>query len=198
MIMEGTCPSQRPTLKQDGASGAAGIKFAAARSLQMGGATASTTVLNNQKMRIDDADWVLLRVTASSSFDGPFVNPLDSKLDPKSDALRTLNISRNITFSQLRVAHLKDYQGLFHRVSLQLSQASTAENPNTGEACEAIKTTAERVNRFRSEEDPSLVELLFQNGRYLLISSSRPGTQGFSSPEHKSSDELLASTSLQP
>ncbi|KAL6643280.1 hypothetical protein ACP70R_021461 [Stipagrostis hirtigluma subsp. patula] len=114
---------------------------------------------------------------ASSSFNGPFVNPLDSKVDPASAALRTLNKISNVTFSQLRAAHLEDYQSLFHRVSLQLSQALTMERPNIGEAGEAIETTAERINRFRCDQDPSLVELLFQYGRYLLISSSRPGTQ---------------------
>ncbi|KAG6736066.1 hypothetical protein POTOM_061239 [Populus tomentosa] len=38
-------------------------------------------------------------------------------------------------------------------------------------------STAERVKSFKTDEDPSLVELLFQYGRYLLISCSRPGTQ---------------------
>ncbi|KAL6623029.1 hypothetical protein ACP70R_032908 [Stipagrostis hirtigluma subsp. patula] len=176
MIMEGTCPGQRPERHQ-GTNGTPGIKFAAVLSLQMGGTAARTTVLSNEKLRIDDADWVLLLVTASSSFNGPFVNPLDSKVDPASAALRTLNKISNVTFSQLRAAHLEDYQSLFHRVSLQLSQALTMERPNIGEAGEAIETTAERINRFRCDQDPSLVELLFQYGRYLLISSSRPGTQ---------------------
>jgi alpha-L-fucosidase 2 len=143
----------------------------------MGGAAAKSSVLNDQNLRIDNADWVLLLVTAASSFNGPLVNPSDSKLDPESAALRTLNMSRNVTFDQLKAAHLKNYQGLFHRVSLRLSQAPAIEKTSLKEADEAIKTTAERVNSFRSNEDPSLVELLFQYGRYLLISCSRPGTQ---------------------
>ncbi|THG02046.1 hypothetical protein TEA_009442 [Camellia sinensis var. sinensis] len=40
-----------------------------------------------------------------------------------------------------------------------------------------VVSTAERVKSFQTDEDPSLVELLFQYGRYLLISCSRPGTQ---------------------
>ena len=40
-----------------------------------------------------------------------------------------------------------------------------------------IRTSADRVKSFSIDEDPSLVELLFQYGRYLLISCSRPGTQ---------------------
>ncbi|KAK1680596.1 hypothetical protein QYE76_041444 [Lolium multiflorum] len=177
IIMEGTCPVQRHVLQQHEANDATGIGFAAVLSLQMGGAAAKSSVLNDQNLRIDNADWVLLLVTAASSFNGPLVNPSDSKLDPESAALRTLNMSRNVTFDQLKAAHLKNYQGLFHRVSLRLSQAPAIEKTSLKEADEAIKTTAERVNSFRSNEDPSLVELLFQYGRYLLISCSRPGTQ---------------------
>ncbi|XP_062201439.1 alpha-L-fucosidase 2-like [Phragmites australis] len=177
MIMEGTCPERRPTLQKNGTDDATGIKFAAVLSLQMGGAGAKAAVLNGQKLRIDNADWVVLLITASSSFDGPFVSPSDSKVDPVSAALETLKISTNVTFSELEAAHLKDYQGLFHRVTLQLSHSSTFEKRSLKEVGEAMKTTAERVNSFRSDEDPSLVELLFQYGRYLLISCSRPGTQ---------------------
>nr|BAK06893.1 predicted protein [Hordeum vulgare subsp. vulgare] len=175
MIMEGSCPVHR--LHENEASDASGIGFAAVLSLQMSGAAAKVVVLNDQKLRIDNADWVLLRVTAASSFNGPSVNPSDSKLDPESAALRAMNMSRNLTFDQLKASHLKDYQGLFHRVSLRLSQSPAIEKINMKEVGEAIKTTAERVNGFRSDEDSSLVELLFQYGRYLLISCSRPGTQ---------------------
>ncbi|XP_034575714.1 alpha-L-fucosidase 2 isoform X2 [Setaria viridis] len=176
VTMEGSCPKRRPTLDKTGIDNT-GIKFAAALSLQMGGDGAKAAVINGQNLRIDNADWVVLLITASSSFDGPFVSPSDSKVDPVSEALRTLNISRNLTFSQLKAAHLIDFQGLFHRVTLQLSQLSTFGNTSLNGVGEAIKTTAERVSSFKSDEDPSLVELLFQYGRYLLISCSRPGTQ---------------------
>ncbi|KQK16351.1 hypothetical protein BRADI_1g28366v3 [Brachypodium distachyon] len=177
MIMDGTCPGQRHVLQQNETNDATGIKFTAVLSLQMGGAMAKAEVLNDHNLRIDNADWVLLLVTAASSFSGPFINPSNSKIDPESVALRNLNMSRNVTFDQLKAAHLKDYQGLFHRVSLILSHAPAIEKTNLNETGEAIKITAERVNSFRSNEDPSLVELLFQYGRYLLISCSRPGTQ---------------------
>ncbi|XP_048545729.1 alpha-L-fucosidase 2-like [Triticum urartu] len=177
MIMDGTCPVQGHKLQENEANDATGIGFAAVLSLQMSGTAAKVAVLNDQSLRIDNADWVLLRVTAASSFNGPLVNPSDSKLDPESAALKVMNMIRNLTFDQLKAAHLKDYQGLFHRVSLRLSQAAAIEKINMKEVGDAVKTTAERVNGFRSDEDSSLVELLFQYGRYLLISCSRPGTQ---------------------
>lgn len=183
IIMEGICPGQRPTLKKYHGNNATGIKFAAVLGLQMGGNTAKAEVLKDQKLRLDNADWVVFVVAAASSFDGPFVNPLDSKLDPTSLALNTLNLSRNLTFDQLKAAHLDDYQNLFYRVTLQLSRGLNdactlmTEKERPEEIGETIRTSEDRVKSFSSDEDPSLVELLFQYGRYLLISCSRPGTQ---------------------
>lgn len=183
MIMEGICPGQRPAMRENGGDNATGIRFTAALGLQMGGSAAKVTVLNDQKLRLDSADWVVFVVAAASSFDGPLVNPADSKLDPTSLALSTLNHSRNFTFDQLKAAHLDDYQSLFNRVTLQLSRGlndactSVTRKDRPEQVAEDIKTSADRVKSFSSDEDPSLVELLFQYGRYLLISCSRPGTQ---------------------
>ncbi|KAM0872632.1 hypothetical protein ACQ4PT_038596 [Festuca glaucescens] len=74
IIMEGTCPVQRHVLQLHEANDATGIAFAAVLSLQMGGAAAKSVVLNDQNLRIDNADWVLLLVTDASSFNGPLVN----------------------------------------------------------------------------------------------------------------------------
>lgn len=183
MIMEGICPGQRPALRENGGDNTTGIRFTAALGLQMGGSAAKVTVLNDQKLRLDSADWVVFVVAAASSFDGPLVNPADSKLDPTSLALSTLNNSRNFTFDQLKAAHLDDYQSLFNRVTLQLSRALNdsctlvTRKDRPEQVAEDIRTSADRVKSFSSDEDPSLVELLFQYGRYLLISCSRPGTQ---------------------
>ncbi|XP_062200506.1 alpha-L-fucosidase 2-like [Phragmites australis] len=185
MVMEGICPGQRPGLRKGDSNAVTGIKFAAVLGLQMGESTAKAAVLNDQKLlRLDNADWVVIVVAASSSFSGPFVNPSDSKLEPTSIALNTLNITRNLTFDQLKAAHLDDYQRLFYRVTLQLSRGLKddacglmTEKERPEEVGEAIRTSADRVESFSADEDPSLVELLFQYGRYLLISCSRPGTQ---------------------
>lgn len=72
--MEGTCPERRPTLQRNGTDDATGIKFAVVLSLQMGGAAAKAAIMNGQVLKIDNADWVVLLITASSSFDGPFVS----------------------------------------------------------------------------------------------------------------------------
>ncbi|XP_022867620.1 alpha-L-fucosidase 2-like [Olea europaea var. sylvestris] len=85
---------------------------------------------------------------------------------------------KRFSYGDLYARHIDDYQALFHRVSLQLSKSSknVTVNPLRENTDETI-STAQRVKSFKINEDPSLVELLFQYGRYLLISCSRPGTQ---------------------
>jgi alpha-L-fucosidase 2 len=201
VVMEGVCPGQRPPaglqLRNSNSSDdvTTGIKFAAVLGVQMGGSEAKAAVLNDQnKLRLDTADWIVLVVAASSSFDGPFVSPSDSRLDPTSAAVATLNRARSLTYEQLKAAHLDDYQRLFHRVTLRLSPPGgglqdahgglmmtggkeTMLKRGIGTDEGIIRTSADRVKSFATDEDPSLVELLFQYGRYLLISCSRPGTQ---------------------
>src|SRR5690606_8219697 len=63
-------------------------------------------------------------------------------------------------------AHKADYQAWFDRVELDLGTTDAADKP-----------TDERVAAFARGADPQLIELYFQFGRYLLIASSRPGTQ---------------------
>ena len=68
-------------------------------------------------------------------------------------------------YADLRAAHVADYQSLFRRVSLTLGGGS----PDL--------PTDERLVRYRDgAADGDLEVLFFQYGRYLLISSSRPGS----------------------
>ncbi|MFZ4777101.1 MAG: glycoside hydrolase family 95 protein [Terrimicrobiaceae bacterium] len=69
-------------------------------------------------------------------------------------------------YDTLRAAHVAEHQRLFNRVSLDLGTSDAAKLP-----------TDQRVRDFATGNDPALAALYFQFGRYLLISSSRPGTQ---------------------
>jgi alpha-L-fucosidase 2 len=68
-------------------------------------------------------------------------------------------------YDRIRADHIADYQRLFNRVDLDLGGRAAASLP-TDERLEAVKDGI---------DDPQLLELYFQYGRYLLISSSRPG-----------------------
>lgn len=67
----------------------------------------------------------------------------------------------------LRAAHIAEHQRLFRRVTLDLGTTKAATAP-----------TDERLRHFANgTDDPQLAALYYQFGRYLLITSSRPGTQ---------------------
>lgn len=70
------------------------------------------------------------------------------------------------SFAALRTAHTAAYQKYFQRVKLDLGSTDAAQLP-----------TDERLKNFHSVNDPQLVTLYYQFGRYLLISSSQPGGQ---------------------
>ncbi|HEX3743146.1 MAG TPA: glycoside hydrolase N-terminal domain-containing protein [Bryobacteraceae bacterium] len=69
-------------------------------------------------------------------------------------------------YAGLRSAHVEDHRRLFRRVSLELPKLGGGD-----------MDTSERLAAFEKKPDPDLVALYFQFGRYLLIASSRPGSQ---------------------
>jgi alpha-L-fucosidase 2 len=84
-------------------------------------------------------------------------------------AQRTSNYLQKVlnkNYTQLLNSHIARYQRYFKRVSIDLGVTDAAKNP-----------TDIRVEQFAGGNDPQLVALYFQFGRYLLISSSQPGGQ---------------------
>eukprot|EP00258_Populus_trichocarpa_P048786 XP_024464805.1 alpha-L-fucosidase 2 isoform X3 [Populus trichocarpa] len=193
IIMEGSCPGKRIPPKLNADDNPKGIQFTAILNLQISNSRGVVHVLDGRKLKVEGSDWAILLLVSSSSFDGPFTKPIDSKKDPTSDSLSALKSINNLSYTDLYAHHLDDYQSLFHRVSLQLSKSSKRVSGNEPlhmkkhmannndlffkRSEDDTVSTAERVKSFKTDEDPSLVELLFQYGRYLLISCSRPGTQ---------------------
>ncbi|KAJ0011453.1 hypothetical protein Pint_33715 [Pistacia integerrima] len=193
ILLQGSCPGKRIAPHLTVNDNPKGVQFSAILDVQISDSRGMIQVLDDKKFKVEGCDWVVMLLVAFSSFDGPFTKPSDSKKDPTSDSLRALQSIRKFSYSDLYARHLDDYQNLFHRVSLQLSKSSKSlhgdgslERKNhalstfdmhlEGSKID-IASTAERVKSFKTDEDPGLVELLFQYGRYLLISCSRPGTQ---------------------
>nr|XP_043627326.1 alpha-L-fucosidase 2-like [Erigeron canadensis] len=174
IIMEGLCPGRRkpPTLFGENEDKPEGIKFSAILDLQTSDGAGSVTVLDEKKLKVEGCDWAVLLLAGSSSFENPFTNPSDSKREPTSECLNTLKLLKGFSYSEIYNRHVDDYQKLFNRVSLELSNSSKSTDGPSVDI-----STAQRVKSFKTDEDPSLIELLFQYGRYLLISCSRPGTQ---------------------
>ncbi|KAK2405119.1 alpha-L-fucosidase [Trifolium repens] len=181
IIMEGSCRGNPK-----------GIQFSAVLDMQISTEKGVIHVLDDNKLRVEGSDWAILLLTASSSFDGPFTKPEDSKKDPTSESLSKMKSAKSFSYDDIYARHLDDYQNLFHRVSLQLSKSSKTVlgKPIVDErklvsrqtyisqiGGDNVVPTSSRIKSFQNDEDPSFVELLFQYGRYLLISCSRPGTQ---------------------
>jgi alpha-L-fucosidase 2 len=95
-----------------------------------------------------------------------FVDYDDISANPASRCEEYLANLEGKPYLTIKEDHIKDYRALFSRVSLDMGSSGISNRP-----------TDERLITFMEDEDPNLVSLLFQYGRYLLISSSRPETQ---------------------
>ncbi len=95
-----------------------------------------------------------------------FLNYQDISGDEKEKSTTYLQGALERTYDQIKNDHIRDYQKYFKRVSLDLGETDSIK-----------KTTDVRLAEFAKGNDPQLVALYFQFGRYLLISSSRRGGQ---------------------
>lgn len=122
-----------------------------------------TLVCSDSVITIKDADEVILFLSASTDYKLEY--PLYKGRDHQSITSKNIKKASEKLYSDLLKAHISDYRNYFERVSFTLS-----------DAIDTIPTD-ERVILFKqTKSDAHLYELIFQYGRYLLISSSRPGT----------------------
>ena len=117
-------------------------------------------------LRVEKASKVVLMLSGATDIKSFAGRPVENA---RAQALADLDRAVGKPVSGLMADHVKDYQSYYNRVELQLGGESAAE------AVREIPT-GERLQRFqRGEPDPDLAALYFDFGRYLLISSSRPG-----------------------
>ncbi len=120
--------------------------------------TGKIGVDRNGIMTIKDATEVVLYISAATSYGGK---------DPNETCQRILRQSLTKPVQALFNEHLKDYQSLYNRVKINLSQNEQPLDLPQDQRLARVKE--------KSYEDVYLSELLFQYGRYLLIASSRKG-----------------------
>ncbi len=136
-----------------------GLRFEArARFINKGGQVAAT----DSVIDVRGADEVTIFISMASGFR----SYEDIGADPSERALAYLNTASKKDYEAILNDHIADYRSFFRRVSLDLGSTEAVRKP-----------TDQRLNEFATGDDPQLVELYFQFGRYLLISSSRPGGQ---------------------
>lgn len=112
-------------------------------------------------LRVERADEAVVILSAATTF------VLDHEAGYKggdlSVAKSRIQAASARPYADLRSAHLAEYRGYFGRLRLDLGKQD-----NT-------KPTDERLRAYHDRPDPSFAALFYQYGRYLLISSSRPG-----------------------
>ena len=119
------------------------------------------------ELKISNSDAVTIYLSESTSFNGFDKSPGLQGKDPSLEAKANLQKAITKSYTLLKKRHIADYQSLFKRVQFSLySQPSMLSHP-----------TDERLKNFAAEHDNGLVVLYYQFGRYLMISSSRPGSR---------------------
>jgi alpha-L-fucosidase 2 len=115
-----------------------------------------TISVSGDSLIIENADAITFYLVAATNYWGK---------DPHSICEQTLLSLTTKKFESLKKDHIAEHQRLFHRVKLNLGSNENTNLP-----------TDVRLNAFKNgSDDPQLLSLYFQYGRYLLICSSRPG-----------------------
>ena len=121
-----------------------------------------TRAASGDAVVVRGADSVTLLIAAATSFR----RFDDVGADPAAAVVAALDRAAGTSVEALRDAHVRDHRQLFDRVTLDLGPTSRASMP-----------VDQRVAAFATGGDPALAALYFHYARYLLIASSRPGSQ---------------------
>ncbi len=116
----------------------------------------------DNKFSISGATDVTFYLTAATNYK----NYKDITANPVSLCLNALKTIRQKTYEEIKQVHMKEYHKYFNTFSINLGKSENGTLP-----------TDQRLEKFATSIDPSFVALYLQYGRYLLISSSRPGTR---------------------
>ena len=121
--------------------------------------------MSDSLLQVKNASEAVVLVSVATSFNGYDRNPATRGKDEIAHARNFMEKAEQHSYEELKERHTKDFRKYFDRVSFDLGKTANSELP-----------TPERLKRFtKGEPDNDLAALYFQYGRYLMISSSRPG-----------------------
>jgi alpha-L-fucosidase 2 len=124
-------------------------------------------IASGNELKVTGADVVTIYLSEATSFNGFDKSPGFEGKKPSEEARTNLEKARPKSYDRLKKDHITDFQSLFNRVQFKLDV-----NP------EIIKQPIDqRLKNFAIQQDNQLVVLYYQFGRYLMISSSRPGSR---------------------
>jgi alpha-L-fucosidase 2 len=136
-----------------------GVQFEALSKIETTGGKVS---VNDTSLTVTQADVAVIYISIATNF----INYNDISGNASEKANTYLQNAFKKGYKQILKDHITDYQSYFNRVKLDLGVTNSVKKP-----------TNKRIEEFATGNDPQLVSLYFQFGRYLLISSSRPGGQ---------------------
>ncbi|MHA1339789.1 MAG: glycoside hydrolase family 95 protein [Promethearchaeota archaeon] len=152
---------------------------------------------------VKDASEIVVAIVAATSFNGFNSDPFKNGKNPSKLCESFIMNFKNKSYQNIRQDHIDNYKKLFSRVKISFGDSKYSDLP-TDERIRNIRNISNKFNQIKyylnyflsisfkkqmsrlgkvfyksSEnfEDPNLIALLFQFGRYLMISSSREGTQ---------------------
>lgn len=144
-----------------------GLKAALRAECQIEVKTNGTVNSTNNQLQINEASEATVYISAATNY----VNYQDVSANESERADSYLKKALETPYKQALKNHISSYKKQFDRVSLNLA-LSKASKVEVSKA-----ETPKRIQNFNKGEDMALAALLFQYGRYLLISSSQPGGQ---------------------
>ena len=118
--------------------------------------------IEDNNLIVEDAKEATIFLSASTNF----VSYQELSENPSSMVDEYLQKMEGEKYVRIKQRHLADYQQLFNRFELDLGTNEQDTLPIDA-----------RIVQFQEKHDPQLVALYVQYGRYLLMSSSRPGTK---------------------
>lgn len=140
-----------------------GIRFRGALTVKTDG----TVAYKKEKIDITNASYAEIIFVTENSFNGYDKHPVLSGKEYKNACLNKLQNVIGFDYETLKKEHIDDYKGLFSRVSLDLGSENKGDIP-----------TSKRLKLLKDgNSDPGLYSLMFNFGRYLIISASREGSQ---------------------
>ncbi|WIV17390.1 glycoside hydrolase family 95 protein [Paenibacillus polygoni] len=148
--------SQGRLIMSAGTGGKDGIQISSVIDIQVSGGEVTNC---GEFLLVDQADEAVILISAGTTY---------RYENPELYSRETVREAKQKGYEQLRLTHVADYQRLFTRVSLSLAK--------TDEDFDNRPTDVRMTALQDGMEDLRLIELYFQYGRYLLISSSRPGS----------------------
>ncbi|WP_197084083.1 glycosyl hydrolase family 95 catalytic domain-containing protein [Sphingobacterium sp. Ag1] len=144
-----------------------GMRYAAQVRVQIVGGSLSRTTDEKGRavLSVKSADRLVLLLSAATDYANTRATKWKSAEEPMKVNERNLQQAEKYGVNKLLARHLADYTALFNRVALDLDHSQL----------DSKQTTKVLLEAYKKQPIPALEALVYQYGRYLLISSSRKG-----------------------